>query len=126
MNWLRNFMMGRYGGDQLGIATLMISMVLTFIPTWPTKIISILLLLVAFLRMFSRNVYRRRAENEKFLKIWYPVKNFFVRLFKGRPDAKTHKHYRCPKCKQALRVPKGKGTIIITCPKCGEKMTKRT
>lgn len=126
MNWLRQKMMGRYGGDQLGIFLLIVSIILNFISFLPVQILSVILLILVFLRMFSRNIYKRRQENEAFLKIWYPIKNFFIRIFKGRPDAKTHKHYKCTKCGQEMRVPKGKGKIVITCPKCGEKMTKRT
>lgn len=126
MNWMQRMMMGRYGGDQMGIGILILSMAINFVPFWPARIVSILLLAWAVFRMFSRNIARRRMENEKFLRVWYPVKNFFVRLFKRRPDAKTHKHFRCPKCRQELRVPRGKGKIVITCPKCGTKMTKRT
>jgi len=119
-------MLGRYGGDQLGIALLILSILLNLFVFLPARIASILLLVLAFIRMLSRNIYKRRQENEAFLKLWYPVKSFFIRIFKGRPDAATHKRYRCPKCRQEFRVPKGKGKIIITCPKCGEKMTKRT
>ena len=123
---MQRMMMGRYGGDQMGIGILILSMVINFVPFWPARIVSILLLAWAVFRMFSRNIARRRMENEKFLRVWYPVKNFFVRLFKSRPAAKTHKQFRCPKCRQELRVPRGKGKIVITCPKCGTKMTKRT
>lgn len=126
MNWLRRMMMGRYGGDQLGIAILIFSMILGFVPYLPVRIFSYLPLAYVLFRMFSRNIYKRRAENERFLKIWYPIKNFFVRLFCGRPDKKTHRHFKCPKCRQEVRVPRGKGTILVTCPKCGEKFKKKT
>ena len=118
--------MGRYGGDQLNICLLIISLILEFIPFWPTRILALLILVVIFFRMFSKNIYRRRNENDKFLKIWYPVKNFFRRTFGRRPDAKTHKHFRCPKCHQEVRVPRGKGKIKVTCPKCGEQFIKTT
>jgi DNA-directed RNA polymerase subunit RPC12/RpoP len=126
MNWLRRMMTGRYGADQLGTFMLVLCLVLSFVPVLPVKIVSWVLILLVLLRMFSKNVYRRRAENDRFLKIWYPIKNWFVRLFRPRPDAKTHKRFRCPKCRQELRVPRGKGKIVVTCPKCGHKMTKRT
>jgi len=41
-------------------------------------------------------------------------------------DSKTHKHFTCPNCKATLRLPKGKGKIMITCPKCRKEFTKKT
>ncbi len=32
-----------------------------------------------------------------------------------------YKVHNCPKCNQGLRVPKGKGNILVTCSKCEEK-----
>ena len=32
---------------------------------------------------------------------------------------KEHKYFTCPNCKTVCRVPRGKGKIVITCPKCG-------
>ena len=107
MNWMQRMMMGRYGGDQMGIRILILSMVINFVPFWPARIVSILLLAWAVFGCFPA-ILPGGAWKTKFLRVWYPVKNFFVRLFKRRPDAKTHKHFRCPKCRQELRVPRGK------------------
>lgn len=126
MNWLSKMMMGRYGGDQLSMALVILSFALNFIPWFPFRILSLAILAVAAWRMFSKNIYKRSAENQVFLKVWYPVKNFFVKLFKRRPDAKTHKYVKCPKCHTTTRVPKNKGKIRITCPNCGEKYIKKT
>lgn len=126
MNWFRNMMMGRYGTDQLNFGLLILAIILNFVPWYPARFISIAILLLAIFRMFSKNITRRSMENEKFLKVWLPVKNFFVRLFKGRPDKATHIHFKCPKCHQEMRVPRNIGTIVATCPKCGEKITKNT
>ncbi len=37
------------------------------------------------------------------------------------PPDPNYNFFTCPRCRAALRVPKGKGRIKITCPKCGEK-----
>ena len=64
--------------------------------------------------MFSRNTYARYEENRKFLR-------FFDRL-----KDREHRYFSCPKCQQPVRVPRGKGKIAITCPKCREKFIKKT
>ena len=119
-------MIGRYGPDQLSMAILILSLILEFVPYYPARIVSLLLLALMMFRMLSKNIYKRQNENAKFLSVWNPVKNFFVRLFKGHPDKATHIHFRCPKCHQEMRVPRGVGKIVATCPKCGHKITKKT
>lgn len=126
MNRLQQFMMGRNGGDHLSIALLIFGMILNLLPFIIARVISLLVVAIVIFRMFSRNLARRQAENRKFLSIWYPVKNFFIQLFKPAPDAKTHKYVKCPKCRQKLRVPRGKGKIRVTCPKCNEQFLKKT
>ncbi len=121
-NRFRNFMTGRYGVDQFGVFLSIIALLLSFIPHIAGKILSLLLMAYEAFRIFSRNVYGRQKENRGFLKIWSPVKG----LFKKRPDYNTHKLFYCPKCRQKLRVPRGKGKVVVTCPKCGEKIHKKT
>ncbi|WP_367926154.1 hypothetical protein, partial [uncultured Ruthenibacterium sp.] len=74
---------------------------------------ALILLLYVYIRAFSRNLEKCRRQNAKYI-AW---RNFLKLRFRQR---KTHKFYRCRKCKQKLRVPKGKGKICITCPNCGE------
>ncbi len=144
MNWFRNKMMGRYGGDELNFAIIIISLIVGFFPYIETKVLSIILIVLAILRMFSKNFVARRKENAVFMKFWGPVALWFKRTFGNsaskqaaaaqrkakeqakKSEAQTHKRYKCPKCKQEVRVPKGKGTIMITCPKCGEKFKRKT
>ena len=77
-------------------------------------ILSEALLILSLFRCFSRNTYKRYNENRKFL------------LLIDRVKDRTHRYYTCPKCRQTVRVPKGKGKIAITCPKCREKFVKKT
>ena len=72
------------------------------------------LVVVALFRMLSRNTYKRYQENRKYLR------------FMERLKDKEHRHFDCPRCRQPVRVPRGKGKIAITCPKCGEKFIKKT
>lgn len=129
-NWLRKFMIGRYGPDQFGMAILILSLILSLITSFTgwaaVSVASYVLLLLAFFRMLSRNMPRRRAENDRFLRFWWPVRTWFrkgIDRFKAR---KQYKFFKCPACGNNLRVPKGKGKIRITCPKCGERFEKKT
>lgn len=127
MDAIRRFMQGRYGSDVLtlflmcvGIGLNIVSM---FVPFF--SLFALAIFVFAVWRMLSRNIYARQKENAAYLRGWYRVKNFFLHLG-PRADAKTHKHYKCPGCRQEVRVPRGKGKILITCPRCGKKFEKKT
>ena len=88
-----------------------------FVPSGAGFVLTILsevLLILSLLRCFSRNTYKRYNENRKFL------------LLIDRIKDRDHRYYACPKCRQTVRVPRGKGKISITCPKCREKFIKKT
>jgi len=129
MNWLSRFMAGRYGGDQLSVA-LVIFAALLALAAEAAKIPLLVLigyipLGIAIFRMFSRNTSKRALENYKFAMFISPVYSRFKKA-SGRLRDKTHRYFTCPKCGQSLRVPKGKGKIVITCPKCKTEFSKRT
>lgn len=120
---LRAFFTGRNGIDDLGKMLLWISLItivlslllgITFLYN-----AALVLLCYIYIRAFSRNLEKCQRQNEKYLS-W---RNFRKLRFQQR---KTHRFYRCPKCKQQLRVPKGKGKICITCRNCGEHFEKKT
>ena len=129
-NFIRNFMVGRYGPDHLGIATVIASLVLYLlhgiIRFSPIIYISYILLAFAVFRMLSRNTQRRRAENDKFIRRWWPIQIRLSRMLSSIGRRKTHRFFKCPGCRNTLRVPKGKGKLQITCPKCGERFVKKT
>ena len=120
--WFRRFMAGRYGTDKLNTLFLWIAtagiLLSLFLPVgWPNLVavlLAYILMGVVIFRMLSRNTYQRHKENRRYL-------NFLERL-----KDREHKYFACPKCKQSVRVPKGKGKINITCPKCGNKFIKKT
>ena len=129
-NRFRNFMMGRYGPDQLCvalfIAALAVRIIATFLRFYALDVLSFALLIYGFFRFFSRNIEKRRRENDVFLRYWGPAR---FKLRKSRDkfaSRKTHKFFTCPNCKNTLRVPKGKGRIQITCPKCGERFERKS
>lgn len=127
MDAIRRFMQGRYGSDALtlflmcvGIGLNIVSMFVPFL-----SFLALAIFVFAVWRMLSRNIYARQKENAAYLRSWQRVKSFFSGLG-PRADAKTHKHYKCSECRQEVRVPKGKGKILITCPRCGKKFEKKT
>ena len=135
MNWFRRMMYGRYGNDQFGNFLFVLYLLLfvlqrIFIRTVASPIfalVSMLVIVLYFFRCFSRNIVNRQRENQKFLKFWNPVKNYFkfCRL-RMKERSGTKKLYRCPKCHQTIRVPKGRGKIAISCPKCRFEFIKKT
>lgn len=129
-NWLRKFMMGRYGPDHLNAALLILAVALDLVNVFVNELwlgmASIAVLGFAFFRMLSRNISARRRENDRFLRFWWPVKQKIKGFFDRRKSRRTHRFFKCPACKNILRVPKEKGKIMITCPKCGERFQKKT
>ncbi len=116
---MARLMSGRSGVDQLGLFLLIFSVVLNFIGSL-TKLpilqaLAYIPLFLTFYRTFSRNMSKRYRENQRFTQ-------FFTRI-KGR---KTYCYFKCPSCKTQVKVPRGKGTIRITCPNCKEKFVKKT
>ena len=39
-------------------------------------------------------------------------------------NRRLYHYYRCPQCRQKLRVPRGRGRIQISCPRCGTQFIK--
>ena len=124
------FMYGRYGSDQLNralcvliLALYVLSLPLSLIPMVGSvlRFLNTFLWFLVLLRMFSRNNQRRRDENVWFLSKIGPVKQAF-RNHKMRLQDKDHKYFTCKNCSAVCRVPRGRGKIIITCPKCGREI----
>lgn len=128
--WLRKMLYGRYGVDEFSTFLIVVYVGLTILNLWlrwPYMWIAYLMLLVyCYFRIFSRNTAKRRTENHAFMKWYAPVRNWFKDKKERFRDRKTHKYFKCPQCKQRLRVPKGKGNIIITCAKCHTKFDAHT
>ncbi len=135
MNWLRRFMYGRYGNDQLSTFLFVFYLILVVFQMIfrnsaagrVLMLLSYVVVLAYFFRCFSKNIYKRQRENQRFLQLWNPVRNYF-KYWKRKIQERnsTKKLFRCPKCHQTIRVPRGKGKIAITCPKCRNEFVKRT
>lgn len=125
--WLRRtmqrFMAGRYGSDKLNLLLIGIGFVACIVAMFfknnlyvrlSLTGVSYIFLFWSVFRCLSRNTYKRYRENRKFLML--------IQRFKDR----EHRYFDCPRCKQQVRVPRKKGKIAITCPKCREKFIRKT
>ena len=88
--------------------------------------LALLLLLWGYFRMFSRNVQKRYQENCMYYRYVNKVKDFFKKQKSYIQQSKTHHIYKCPQCKQKIRIPKGKGKVAITCRRCGTEFIKNS
>ena len=132
---LARFLYGRYGADSLYNALFVCELILLFIGTILNVLgnvepilamISIAfyvtalgLMIFALYRFFSRNIAKRRRENEA----WLRFKAKFRRKPKHRlpPDTADHIFRSCPHCKSTLRLRRETGKHQVRCPRCGEK-----
>ena len=134
-NAIARFMYGRNGMDQLNLALLWGSVAVILVSSLVSRkapvagaVIYYLALvpwLIGLFRMFSKNLYKRREENGKWLRLWWKIKNAGKGARERHAD-KEHKYFTCRKCKAICRVPVGKGKVIITCPRCGGKIEGKT
>lgn len=120
---LRRFMYGRYGTDSLNKALLIVALVLMFLAIVGGRFVPWLSLagtlayvplVYSIFRMYSRNIEKRRRENAAWQRFLLPLKD------------RNNRYFKCPKCRQTVRVPRGKGKINIRCPKCNERFIKTT
>ena len=127
---LMRFMYGRYGIDSFGKCTIMVSLICILLSGFfKSNILSLLAwvgIIYTYFRMFSRNIYKRSAENQAYLTKTYKIRCFFLRRKNRLADLRTHHIYKCPGCHQKIRVPRGKGRIEIRCPKCNTTFIKKS
>lgn len=130
---LMRFMAGRNGADQLARFVSIVSCVMLVVSLFLKNIagtvlwlLALALLVYSYFRMFSKNTGKRYAENARFLSLKYKVTGWFSRKKDRVKQMKTHRFYRCPQCGITTRIPKGKGKIKITCPKCGNQFIRKS
>ena len=132
--WLTRTMAGRNGADQLSrflsVAT-MVFLLLSLVTGgtalssifWTLGLVS---LVWGLFRSFSRNLERRRGENQAYVRLAGRVRGAFSGTLDRFRQRKDYRFFRCPSCKTWLRVPRNKGRVQITCRQCGERFTRKT
>lgn len=128
---LNRFMYGRYGQDQLNQFILLVGFVLVvinmFVRSGILSGLVLAVLIICYYRMLSRDTYRRSEENRRYLELRGRVTSrFHKRSAYERQQDRMYRIYHCPSCHQKVRVPRGKGKIIVTCPKCRCEFQKRS
>ena len=127
---LYRFMAGRYGMDQLSkflcYAALVLLLVNFILKSTVIYVVGIALLVLIYLRTFSKKLEKRRRENAWYLRKTYAVTNGVKNWIDRLKQSKDYVFFRCPSCKAMLRVPRGKGKLRVTCRKCGNSFEKRT
>ncbi|MGM9530672.1 hypothetical protein [Intestinibacter sp.] len=133
---LARFMQGRYGNDQLNnflMKAFLVEFLLYFLLRGVSRGLSTVMyylgfatIIYVYYRLFSRNIYKRASENQAFLNKTANIRSKINSQKSMMQQRKTHRIYKCPTCKQKVRVPKGKGKISIHCPKCDTYFIKRS
>lgn len=127
---MARMMYGRYGNDALNNFLLVAALILLLLAYLPYMGVCVLLaagiMIWSNVRCFSRNIGKRQRELMKYLSIRNRIKGFFGLRKKMWRERKTHCYFKCKKCKAVLRVPKGKGKIDVTCPRCHTVTVKKT
>ena len=128
-NAIQRFMYGRYGNDQLNTALVVLYLILWLLEMITQfalfGVLSTVLVFVVLFRMLSRNLYKRREENAKFLRKADPILRWY-RLQRTIRRDKNHVYFKCPSCSQQLRVPRGKGKITVNCRNCGASFQEKS
>ncbi|MCD7845922.1 MAG: hypothetical protein LUG57_08780 [Oscillospiraceae bacterium] len=130
---MEQFMYGRYGQDEfsrfLMIAALVLFVLALIFNGYAGSLfyaVAVVALVYDMFRIMSRNVYKRRQENQWYLKKKRGVTGWFRSLKDRWQQRKEYRFYRCPSCHTLLRVPRGKGKILMTCRKCGRRFERKT
>ena len=127
------FMYGRCGTDQFSRFLLILTLTLIVLSWFFNGVIqsifsllSIVSLVYCYYRILSKDIYKRQKENAWYLK----KERAFLAWFRSLKDRwiqrKDYKFFRCPSCRTLLRVPKGKGKILLTCRKCGNRFERKS
>ncbi len=123
-------MQGRYGQDAFTrflLGAMLACVVLNLLVG--SRFLSIMawtLLVYAYFRLFSRNHAARFAENQRYLNATAKLRYWFDQQKRLKEERKYHHIYVCPRCRQKIRIPKGKGKIMVRCPKCRHEFQKRS
>ena len=116
--------------DSLGRFTIIAGVAAMLLAGWNNSMILSLLswgcIIYSYFRMFSRNIPARQREYYAFLKVWGPVQGWFRLQKRKFAERRLYRYFRCPKCRQQLRAPRGRGKIEVTCQRCRHVFQTKT
>lgn len=128
--FMYRFMYGRYGADQFSrflLVASFVAMVLHIILGWRILYyIFLAIIIYNCFRMYSKNIYKRQQELALFLTLKRQFDSKFALQKRKWNERHTHRFFACPVCRTTVRVPKGRGKIEITCPKCKNNFIKKS
>ncbi len=123
-------MIGRYGTDGLNQFLSILSLVLILLALLTKSsfltLLGVIPLVLCYYRSLSKNISKRTEENYQFYAVKDRIKGKINGLKDQWANRKLYHYYRCPKCRQKLRVPRGRGRIQISCPRCGTQFIKKS
>lgn len=132
---LIRFMQGRYGLDRLSQVMMIVGLVVVIIAAFVRRpvivsnliyLVGIVIVILGYIRVFSKNYQKRYNENQKFMQLTGGIWRLFGKEKYMMEQRRDYRIFTCPGCKQKIRIPKGKGKIEISCPKCHTKFIKKT
>ena len=125
---IQSFFINRNGADDFSKFLTIASLVFLLLGRFQSffTAFGFAVMIFCLFRMLSRNLYKRSTENDAYLKMRNDISKWFVQKKHRLQQQKTHRFFKCPSCKQVLRVPKGKGKIAITCSKCHEEFIRKS
>jgi hypothetical protein len=126
---ISGFMYGRYGYDKLGYALLIVYMLLVlsalFVKSNAIGMVQWLMAIYLFFRVLSRNISKRRAENQRFERLLNKSRPSLMMFGRRMREIRTHRYRKCPNCKTVLRLPRKTGKRIVVCPRCKREFDLR-
>jgi hypothetical protein len=129
--FLNRLLINRYGQDALNITLLFLSFLFSLLSlidfplSFLFSFISFVCLTLSLLRFFSKNITKRRLENQSFIIQVTPITRYFKLIMNNFND-RHRKYFLCPMCKKMVRVPRRKGRVEITCPTCHHHFKRHT
>ena len=117
------FMYGRYGVDELYTAGLVLFLILQFIQIFTRQpilnVATLIIIILMFYRVFSKDILARQKENKKFLMIKRKAQSKWKMFIRRVKDIQSHRYRKCSSCNTTLRLPRKTGPHKTRCPNCG-------
>lgn len=124
----QKFMYGRYGPDDLYNFLFKLYIFLfilnIIINNYIINILELVVIFIMFYRFFSKKIYVRSNENQRFLKLKKQILVPFINIKRNIKD-KDHIYKKCRKCKTTLKLPlpSKRGIQHAKCPHCNKRVT---